>query len=822
MTAGEMPAPEPARVAVSPAQRATLLRLLRGDLTVPAAVALSGLSRRELVAWRRAYLRERLPPRTGDLPAPVGVATSVRWDRWGVPHIRATRTRDVFVALGFCMAQERLWQLDYMRRFAAGDLAAVLGPSALPSDRMVRTLDITGAAAASLGALDEQEAEALAAIAAGINAWAEQCRAWPLEFELLNYRPAPWRPVDSILLWKYRWWTLTGRLETIAPIAAAERYLPPDLRAAYLVTELPGETIVPLDVAGSDGAVTGHEPGIGSNNWALAGVKATTGAPVLCSDPHNMFANPPQWLEAHLQAPDLDAIGAIYLGTPGIYLGRNRQVAWGVTNHAVSVRDLYAEEVDSADPTRYRDGAAWVPFDVAEQAIAVAGGETERLTVRRTRRGPIVTDLVPPIDAAGWPPLSLSWVGHEPPAGVRAALDLQRARDAAEVRAALRRWPCPPLNFVYATTDGHIGYQVAGRVPRRHEPSRSVRPANDLTHVWDGYLAADALPRLVDPQRGWIATANNPPWLADAAHSAYLAQGAWSDGYRFVRIRQRIDAWPRLAPLEAAAIHGDVVHQRAVDLTGRMVELLTADDTADLAPVAAALRRWDGAYITHSVVPTLFQAIWESWRAHVVAARLPALVAAQPAAQVQGNAIARRLLEADPPAWFPPPGVDIAASFRAAARAAIAALTARIGPLLRDDADPALVRLGHPSVYNARWTWGRHHRVIFPHPLGDRRGLRRLSVGPFATSGGTGTVRAAGHEVGLNFAVTSGSTYRLLADLSGSRAWATVTTGLSGHLASPHYRDQTVLWRENRYHPLWLDDADILANLEGETRLTPS
>jgi penicillin amidase len=811
MTAHDQPAPPPAPTPTE-AQRATLLALLRGQMSVKDAVAATGLGRRDLARWRRDYLRAKLPPRDGALPAPVARPVTVRWDTWGVPHIRAEQLRDLWVGLGFCMAQERLWQLDYMRRFARGELAAVLGPAWLANDRLLRTLDLARAAEASLPALTEAEAEALDGIAAGINAWAEQCRALPLEFELLGYAPSPWRPVDSILLWKYRWWTLTGRLEQLATAAAAERYLPPHLRSAFLATELAEETIVPPDVAATGGGF-GHDSGIGSNNWALAGSKTTTGAPVLCSDPHNFFGNPPQWLEAQLTAPGLDAAGAIYLGTPGIYLGRSRHCAWGVTNHAVSVRDLYAETVDPADPSRYRDGDAWMPFAVEEQTIAVAGGPAERFTLRRTRRGPVVTDLVPPIDERGWPPLSLRWVGYEPPAGIGAMLDLQRATSAEEFRAALRHWPCPPLNFVYATTDGHIGYQVAGRVPRRAATTRSIRPAGDPAHAWQGTLPFEALPRLIDPQRGWVATANGLPWPADAAHAPYLALGAWSDGYRQRRIRQRIEVWPRLAPLEAAAIHADIIHGRAQALAKRVSELLTAGGTAEFAAVAAALRDWDGAYRTDSVAPTLFQAIWEAWRDRVAAARLPGPVAALPDVRAQAGAVARRLLEGDDPGWWPD-AADTAAELRAAARTALAALAERAGPLVPAGAAP--------GTFNPRWRWGRRHRVTFPHPLGDRPGLRRLSVGPFATSGGRGTVRAAGHDVGLDFTVNSGSTYRLLADLGGSgRAWATVTTGLSGHLASPHYRDQTRLWLENRYHPLWMDEADVLAHLEGETTLQP-
>jgi penicillin amidase len=730
---------------------------------------------------------------------------TVRWDRWGIPHLRAERVADLWVALGYCMAQERLWQLDYMRRFARGELAAILGPEALPHDRQLRTLDLAGAANASLPLLDDEERCAVDGIAAGINAWAEQSHPLPLEFELLDYRPTAWRPVDSILLWKYRWWTLTGRLEQIVLAEALRRHLPPTLQSALLSDERSEETIVPGDVARSISPAgwpmaPGDQSGLGSNNWALAGAKTTTGAPVLCSDPHNYFGNPPQWLEAHLTAPGLDAIGAIYLGTPGIYLGRNRRLAWGVTNHAVSVRDLYREEVKPDDPTMYRDGQTWRSFEAIEQTIAVAGAPAERLTLRRTVRGPIVNPLVPTIDEAGWPPLSLRWVGYEPPSGLRAMLDLQRAATAAEFRRVLTHWPCPPLNFVVATVDGQIAYQVAGRVPVR-PLAAGLRSAADPAQGWQGSLAPPSLPRLLDPERGWLATANNPPWPAEPDYRPYLALGNWSDGYRMRRIRDCIEAQPRLTPLAVGAIHGDITHQRALDLASGLADRLA--EAPSVAAVAERLRAWDGRFSVDSVAATLFQAIWECFKARLLAARLPAAVAGLPVAASQAGGLARRLLLGESEEWWPA-GHSTTTELQAAAVEALAGLTELAG------AEPA------------GWAWGRLHRVTFPHPLGHRPGWQRLNVGPFATGGGVGTVRAAGFEPGLGFTVTSGSTYRLLCDLSGSSAWATVTTGLSGHLASRHYRDQVGLWLGDTYHPLWLEEAAIVANLVGETTLGPA
>src|SRR5262249_13251372 len=372
------------------AQRLAVLRRLRGR-AAEAVARDAGIGTRTLERWRRDYFRSKLPTTPGAVEETVGLVRApvrIRRDSWGIAHVQAESEADAFFGLGYAMAQERLWQIDFQRRLVRGELAAVLGRRFLESDRAMRILGVGVAGDRAWESAPEEVRRVLEALAAGIDRWTEQVGAkLPVEFELLGYAPRPWNPSDSIAIWKHRWWTLTGRLELTVVADAARRLLPPDLAEAFFGTELADETIVPEKSPRPH--PNGHGGGAldeGRNNWAAGGARTTTGAPVLCSDPHTLFAAPSQWVEAQVTCPSFDAAGAFYIGTPGLYLGRNRDVAWGLTNHAISVRDLYREETSPDRPGQYRDGATWRPFETERQMIVVADGPNDMLEIRRTTR----------------------------------------------------------------------------------------------------------------------------------------------------------------------------------------------------------------------------------------------------------------------------------------------------------------------------------------------------------------------------------------------------------------------------------------------------
>lgn len=736
---------------------------------------------------------------SGKATGRVNAAVQIRRDAWGIAHLSARDERDLFFGLGYAMAQDRLWQLDYQRRFVRGELAAILGRRLLANDRTMRLVGFGKIADRDAETVSDQVRTVLDAFSAGINQWIEQIgRDLPVEFEILGYEPAPWRPADSIAIWKHRWWTLTGRLELSVVAEAAQRLLPPELAQAFATVELSDETIVPESLANLPSSETGGAAlDEGSNNWVVGGGRTTTGSPILCSDPHNDLRVPSQWFEAQLTCDAFDAAGAVYLGTPGLYLGRNQHVAWGLTNHFVSVRDLYQEETSAEHPGQYRDGAAWRELATDEQTIAIAGEPDEKMEIRSTVRGPIVNELLPRIDDEPFPPISMRWIGAEVPSGFDASLGLLRAHSADDVRAALSQWPCPPLNFVFADRAGNFGYHAAGFVPWRERAGFGLRRANDPVDAWNGNLPFDEMPNVGNPEQGWVATANNVP---SRRSPWYVQTAAWSEGYRHRRIRERLEAATVLSPDSIAAIHGDSQDGRARDLVQALLGIVESGDSPTAKDALAALATWDFEASTASVGASVWYAFWVEWCLAVARARFPDSLV--PHATTKCAAIARRLLEGDALEWFPR-GTTQEEARRAFGRAVA-----------------ALEKWGGPDV--SAWTWGTLHQIYQSHPLATNAELAKLfDTGPFPTSGGS-TVRAAGFGLAPPFTVLSCSSYRFVADLSrpdGLRS--TQTLGQSSHLGSPHYRDQTRLWLSNSYHPFWMNEKDVLEHLESELTIQP-
>ena len=786
-----MPRPLP------PERQAVAIRLLHGTIDVADAARELGVSRRSAQDLKRRYLRSKLPVVDGAVSAPVAEPVSILRDTWGVAHIEATSVDDCYAALGYAMAQDRLWQLDHMRRLAHGQLAEVLGSRYLRQDRLHRTIGLTASARAAASVMSAEVRQVLEAMTRGINAGMAAARGClPVEFDLLEYEPAPWIPLDSIAIWKWRWWMLTGRLDVLAQREAVKRYLPPELVDVFLSMEAGEETIVPSE---EPAGVGGFDTGEGSNNWVVGGSRCVGGKPILATDPHNGVELSRQWYQAQVTCPGIDAIGAFFLGTPGIYLGHTRRTAWGVTNHTASSRDLYVETVSAKRPDLYREGNGWQPFEVEAQTIPVRGEDSDSLEIRRTPRGPLVNEFVAAVGDGEQPLLSLRWVGAEATTGFESMLALSRSQSVDDVLAALRDWPFPILNFLFADADGRIGYHAVGRVPQRRRTTYGFKRAGEPLDEWGEMYGFDEVPHAADPDRDWLASANNPPWGGDGP---YMRCGNWSDGYRFRRIRTRIEARAGHDIDSVGAIHADVVHGRAQALAPSVARIALADPNRQIRALGEILRDWDGTYSTDAVGPTVFVAFWERWLLRVARVRFPASVASLVAGKA--GAVAGRVLLGDDPGWFPH-GTDVAREVVATLQDALAWLRERVGSR------------------RSQWRWGRLHTVCFGHPASTNPTLAGLlDVGPFETSGGTGTVRAAGESTARPFVVTGLSTYRMVVDLAvPEAALATTAGGQSGHPASPNYRRQSELWVQDGYHPLLMDRADIEADLAGALTLQP-
>jgi len=787
------------------------LRRLRGAALL-AAVGLGAAA----LAYR--LLRGRpLQPRRQVRLLGLREQVEVLRDCWGVPHIYASNRWDLFFALGYLQAQDRLWQMDFYRRLATGTLAEVMGEAALEFDRLTRRVGLGRVARRDVDRLQPEVREALEAFAAGANAWIAAGTP-PLECMLLRYRPQPWQVADSIAVGRFIAWTLSGNwdrevlrawlLERFGPEVLAElepQYprggplvLPPGAPAQGGGPDLRGE-FRQLAAAAASGGL--------SNNWVVDGSKSATGRPLLANDPHLPLGIPCIWYEAHLEAPDLRAAGVCLPGLPAIIIGHNQRIAWGVTAAMVDQDDLYIEHLDPAGGGRYLYRGRWEQGEVVREEIRVRGRQEPLVEeVLITRHGPIISPCLP----GEGRPLALRSVCLEERDFTGALLALMQAQDWDQFRAALRGWVASTLNFLYADVEGNIGYQMAGLVPVRKKGLGLV-PAPGWTdeYEWLGYLPFEQLPYSFNPPSHWLATANNK--VVDDNYPHFLS-AEYVDSPRIQRIVQGLTARETLSLEDCRALQTDLYSLPGQELARRILSLEPRDPWARRAQTFVGA--WDGTLHPESIAAAIVQAFF----VHLVRRALEERVGAM-ADFLLGRPVhplrdaghffincaswLLRLME-ERPDWFPG---------RTWQQAMEEALVEAVRDLRR--------RLGDDMT---RWQWGRLHRLLLRHPLGQVRALAPIfNRGPYPVGGDANTVAQAaflpydGYEV-----VSFAASWRMIVDLADfNRSLGVIPGGQSGNPASRHYTDQLQLWLRGEYHPLPWDRAQVEKHLESRLQLVP-
>lgn len=729
--------------------------------------------------------RVTLPPATNHaaipgLSAPVEIALDAR----GIPWVRAGSAEDAWAALGWLHARDRMFQMDVMRRGAAGRLSALIGAQGLRLDRFARLLGLEAKATRDLENLPAETRAALAAYARGVNAWIDQrgARAAP-EYLLLASRPEPWRETDSLLWGKAMALFLTGnmrtelarlRLSTVLPRERVDELWPRDtsphrpIATPALPPEHIDRVIAALPVFGEDAPL----PATASNSWAVTGPESATGNALLANDPHLALVTPTHWHLARLDAPGLTLAGVFAPGVPFLMLGHNGHIAWGFTTTHSDTQDVFIERLVDEDHYLTPDGPQ--AFRTREEVIEVRFGEPVRLRVRETRNGPVISDLDPVPGTPEGHVLAVAMAMLAPGDSAAVAMHgLNRARDFAEAEQAARLIAAPQQNLVIADTAGRIGMLVPGRVPIRRAGDGSFPvPGWDGSHDWLGFAPYEALPRFVDPPTNRLVNGNNR--IVPDDFPVLLTRDWWGD-FRYRRIIARLDAHG--APHDAAslaAIQFDIVSEAARDLLPLMLRGEPAGGMA--ARAHALLARWDGTMAADRPEPLIYTA-WIRAFGRAVAAR-----AFGPEAEAFRETVSEFLLfvltrgghwcgEGDDPC--PPVLAGALAD-------AVAELAGRYGP------DPAA------------WRWGDAHRVRFPHLLFQFV----PGIGPWfgtelPTPGDGYTVLRAGVRMNGSrpFENVHGASFRGvydLADLDASRF--VIAPGQSGHPLSPHYRDFAPLW----------------------------
>jgi penicillin amidase len=761
------------------------------------------------MGWLYYVAAASLPHMEGTIRvAGLGAPVSVLRDAQGVPHLRASTLDDLFFAQGYVTAQDRLWQMDLARRFAAGELAEVLGERALPQDREQRILQIRHAAAQAAARLAPEERSHVEAYARGVNAlMRSQEGRLPLEFRLLGYQPRPWTVEDSLLIGAnmvkmlnhYQFATELAREKVVThagPQLAADLYpssswrdripgiMPPSGDASGKKVE-PRESEEEMDDDElDDGRRVTHawplppEPGLqpGSNNWVVSGAHTVSGLPLLSNDMHLPHQLPGIWYEAHLQAGDFQVAGVTLPGLPYVIVGHNARIAWGFTNIGPDVEDIFVETFN--DRGEYLTPEGWKPPERRREVIRVKGKADVVLDVLVTRHGPVVSELVPGETRK----LALQWTLYDAAVFQLPFYAIDRARNWQEFREAFARFGAPAQNVVYADVDGHIGYQATGRIPVRRSGDGAIPVAGSTgDHDWTGYVSYDQLPSVFDPPSGILATANGRVTPDGYPHLLALQ---WASPYRTERIYRVLESGRRFTAADMLALQTDVISEWDLFCAQRFAEAVarSGNVSARVQQAAELLRAWDGRITRDSAAATLVARA----RRHLTRMLYePKLGPAQNEYRWFMSAVAlENILGQQPARWLPPeyPSYDALL---------VAALEAAVG---EPDAPRDL----------AAWRWGSQSKVEVAHPLfGLLPIIRRWTgTGEHEQSGNGSTVKQVGRSFGPSQRMTVD-----LADLDASTL--NIVGGQSGQILSRHYLDQWEAWLEGRTFSLPFSAASV-------------
>ncbi len=728
-----------------------------------------------------------LPQLNGKLEV-AGLSTQVTVvrDAQGVPHIAASSLEDLFFAQGLVTAQDRLWQMDMTRRYAAGEVSEVLGDDFLRHDREQRILQIRNAAQRAAGALPAGESSLIEAYARGVNALMElQRERLPIEFRILRYQPRPWTVEDSLLVGAhmskmlnyYQVGTEIGRekiLARIGPELTADLYpdssprdRPPGSIPQELEIALPGEHGDSQPGAacsgGKEAAPFPGEPDLvpGSNNWVVSGAHTVSGKPLLSNDMHLPHQVPNVWYEAHLTAGDFDVAGVTLPGAPFVIVGHNRRIAWGFTNLGPDVTDLFIETFNERG--EYRTPEGWKQPERRREVIRVKGKPEVTMEVLVTRHGPIVSELLPGETRN----LALQWTLYDPNVLDLPFFAVNLAQNWEQFRAALSRFGSPGQNVVYADVDGHIGYQATGRIPIRATGDGSLPvPGHDDSHSWSGYVPFDELPRVLDPPSGILATANGR--ITSDGYRPRLSR-QWASAHRTVRIYSVLESGRKFSSADMLALQTDVQSDWDAFCARHFAAAVEGSKVAsDRARKASHLMRgWEGNMAADSAAATL---VARSRRHLVRLLYTPKLQETFDSYRwLMSSAALEKILVERPPRWLPPNYASYEALLAAAVEAAVS------------DADaPADL---------SQWSWGGELPVEVQHPIFGRIPLLRrwTGTGPWPQSGNGFTVKQVGR--------TFGPSQRFTADFSNLDASTlNILSGQSGQIFSPHYLDQWNAW----------------------------
>jgi penicillin amidase len=766
-----------------------------------------------------AYLRSTLPDYNGEIVVPeISKPVDIIRDSYGMPHVYAQTDADAYFALGYCMAQDRLFHMDLMRRAARGKLAEILGKDLVPVDRLFRTITAGKSIEEIAAAYKPETISAVKAYAAGVNYFIKHHKGpLPLEFTILGYEPEPWQPSDATATQYVMAEDLNTAftvellhaavIEKVGEEMAQEIF--PEYADGYPTIVPQGSTALEfLKTLNLAREIRGAEGGGASNAWVVSGKKSTNGKPILANDPHLGHRVPGIWYEAHIVSPSMNVSGTLLPGLPFVIIGANEHVAWGFTNVMADDADFYIEKINPANPDQYEFMERWEDMTIKEEVIKVKGADDVKLKIRLTRHGPIIDEIntyKEPKNTA----ISMRWAAYE----VLHATPfyyLNTARSVDDIEKAAEHFKCPGQNWVYADDKGNIGFWAAVGIPIRDGFSGAVPvPGWDGKHEWKGFVPTEQQPHLKNPGRGWIATANNKHAGDDYPYpiSHYYAMPD-----RFVRIKEMITAKQKFGTQDFAKMQVDFYVVLAEEWVPMMLASLPGKQfSGNEKKAIAALKNWNFVAGAEDIAPTVFHAIINAMAKSIFKKRLGADLYGQylKNKDVVFNAM-RNLMAAGQSVWFDDPDT---------------AEVEGINDIINKSFTEAIIYLEEKMSSNVDdWRWGDLHTLTLYHPFGKSSSLMGyvMNIGPNPMGGSMATVNPQPYKLSESWEGYHGASLRYIIDFANRKnSRRVIPAGISGNFMSPHYDDQAELWRKGKYRPFVLDRLSIEADARYTLKMLP-
>jgi penicillin G amidase len=748
------------------------------------------------------YIDRSLPITSGTISLEgLSEDVEVTRDKDGVPHILAQNEKDLYRAQGYVQAQDRLFQMDLSRRQASGRLSEVVGEKAVDRDKFFRTFGLQRAAEVSYAAYPDDAKQLLEWYADGVNSFineAQEKGKLPIEFTILGYKPEKWTPIDSLTIGKYMAFDLGGHWQGQAFRYWAMENLPKekayDLFPSYpqdapsILSDIGG---VKLDMEQSFASAVIPPEFNGSNNWVVSGEKTASGKPLLADDPHLSLGTPSIWYQMHLESPQVNVSGVIFAGIPGIILGHNEQIAWGVTNTGPDVQDLYVEKRNEEDPTLFLYDGKWEMATIIEEPIKVKDGDTIPYEVTITRHGPVISEFAHQNESGKV--LSMRWTALDPSLELLAIVNINKAKDWDEFEEALKDFHVPTQNFVFASADGTIAYKANGKIPIRKKGDGLLPvPGWDPDYEWEGFIPFEELPKVINPESGFLATANNKVVSDDYP---YHISHHWAQPYRFMRISEYLEGEKDLTLSDMKDLQMDQMNLHAREMVPILIEDLENESlTAKEKEAVELLKSWNYKDDKKLAAPLVFHQWMNEISTGLFKKEIPkGMMKLFEGRQSVVDELVRKAHNGEESQWFLDRG--------------------GYKTFLTTSLTQALDEL--EEAYGSQidvWEWGMYHRVYFEHPLSGASSVLKWFLNdrdPEPVGGSRVTVGAASYnESGI---VNHGASWRFVIDTENmNNGYHIVGPGQAGHYKSKWYQNQMDAWKNGDYH------QTSISNREGD------